>query len=126
MAGCLLVASGVAVQRRAHQSVDASVAGQPRVKLPVLDYAVHAVQSCQGRAPKCEDSQGRLSLGAAVEPTAYWRCEWCSLKKQADSACISGVSRSAYISGVSRFSFQTQLRRRRGGEQAARSREVSG
>ena len=82
MVGCLIGASGVAVQWRAHQSVDASVAGQPRVKLPVLDYAVHAVQSCQGRAPKCEDSQGRLSLGAAVEATAYWHCEWCSQKEQ--------------------------------------------
>ena len=39
--GCLTGASGVAVQWRAHQIVDASVAGQPRVRLPVLDYATH-------------------------------------------------------------------------------------
>ena len=41
--GCLTGASGVAVQWRAHQSVEASVAGQPRVRLPVLDYAEHSM-----------------------------------------------------------------------------------
>ena len=38
--GCLTGASGEAEHWRAHQSVEASVAGQPRVISPVLDYAV--------------------------------------------------------------------------------------
>ena len=42
MVVCLLGASGMAVQWRAHQIVEASVAGQPRVRLPVLDYAMHS------------------------------------------------------------------------------------
>ena len=37
MVGCLTGASGVAVQWRAYQSVEASVAGQPKARLPVLD-----------------------------------------------------------------------------------------
>ena len=39
--GCLTGASGVAVQRRAYQSVEASAAGQPKARLPVLDFAMH-------------------------------------------------------------------------------------
>ena len=71
MVVCLLGASGMAVQWRAHQIVEASVAGQPRVRLPVLDDAMHSrgswtgcdlcndgclvmrlVLICQGRAPR--------------------------------------------------------------------------
>ena len=66
MVGCLTVASGMAVQWRAYQSVDANVAGQPKARLPVLDLPalrgpwIHSlffamlglvVMRCQGRAP---------------------------------------------------------------------------
>ena len=70
MVGCLSAASGMAVQWRAHQSVDASVAGQPKLGSPFVP-SLHSkgprmlgcvmwfvcyltpvdVMVCKGRAP---------------------------------------------------------------------------
>ena len=54
MVGCLTGASGEAEHWRAHQSVEASVAGQPRARLPVLDYAEHSRGSWTG-CVLCDD-----------------------------------------------------------------------
>ena len=71
MVGCLIVASGMVVQWQAYQSVEASVAGQPKLSslfwtiprthggpgLAVSCAVVRLVLICQGRAPECEASQ---------------------------------------------------------------------